>query len=367
MYATGNQIVPSTHAMDQHHQPPVPPSNPFEGDLLDRQPTVERYTALLEQAERPCVLALNGGWGAGKTTFIGFWEKYLGDRGTSATTCNVWKQGSMPRGVSNGILFIDELDRCLPPFVVEFLHYLEFQLRAGNTACVLAINRREIEKSLRSAYGEEFDVAGYMRRLFDYERNLPNEECVRKKFVLEKCKMLDVPASRDKVSKGEKDYARGILADFLSISDLEIRDIVQILSHLQSVFQVASTGPLDYALFTACFLVLRVFEPELYDKFTRREISDADVYDQFRHLHGEGVHPKHQTEFWAALTAVVICWKSPGLTSEGCERSRLWRRFQEKRVFADRVRAILRAYRDHIEVDDVIQRIGSLTGKFKTG
>ena len=59
----------------------VSAENPFENDLLDRKPSVELLTSIVSGIEGPCVLALDGAWGAGKTTFLKMWQQYLVNKG----------------------------------------------------------------------------------------------------------------------------------------------------------------------------------------------------------------------------------------------------------------------------------------------
>ena len=55
----------------------VPKDDPFKSDLLDRKSSVEILTHLLGAIEGPCVLAVDGGWGARKTTFLRIWSQHL--------------------------------------------------------------------------------------------------------------------------------------------------------------------------------------------------------------------------------------------------------------------------------------------------
>ena len=48
----------------------VPPDEPFKYDLLDRKASVEALTAIIGTNEGPGVIAVNAGWGMGKTIFL---------------------------------------------------------------------------------------------------------------------------------------------------------------------------------------------------------------------------------------------------------------------------------------------------------
>lgn len=67
--------------------------NPFAKDVLDR----EKYANILTQdveaySKSGCVLALNGKWGTGKTTFVKMWKQHLLNNGYNALYFNAWSQ-----------------------------------------------------------------------------------------------------------------------------------------------------------------------------------------------------------------------------------------------------------------------------------
>ena len=68
----------------------IPANAPFENDLLDRERSVQVLSQLIESADGPCVLAIDGGWGNGKTTFIRMWAQHLKDGSKPIIEFNAW-------------------------------------------------------------------------------------------------------------------------------------------------------------------------------------------------------------------------------------------------------------------------------------
>lgn len=68
----------------------VNPESPFDGDLLKREPEIKNLTVLLQHVSPPFVLAVNGRWGAGKTTFINRWAAYLKQQHFLVLNFNAW-------------------------------------------------------------------------------------------------------------------------------------------------------------------------------------------------------------------------------------------------------------------------------------
>ena len=69
----------------------VPVADPFENDLLGRKESIEALTRLLGSIEGPCVLAVDGGWGTGKTTFLSMWKQHMRNQGFPIVELNAWE------------------------------------------------------------------------------------------------------------------------------------------------------------------------------------------------------------------------------------------------------------------------------------
>lgn len=55
----------------------VPKDDPFKYDELDRKQYIMTLTNVVRSFQNGTVIALNGAWGTGKTTFIRMWKQYL--------------------------------------------------------------------------------------------------------------------------------------------------------------------------------------------------------------------------------------------------------------------------------------------------
>ena len=60
----------------------VPEKSPFENDKLEREKTATILTDIVSfYGQSGCVMALNGEWGAGKSTFVRMWKQSLINNG----------------------------------------------------------------------------------------------------------------------------------------------------------------------------------------------------------------------------------------------------------------------------------------------
>ena len=69
----------------------VPADNPFQNDLLNRKDAADVLTRIIGNAAGPCVLAIDAEWGAGKTTFLNMWSRYLQNQGFPVVAFNAWE------------------------------------------------------------------------------------------------------------------------------------------------------------------------------------------------------------------------------------------------------------------------------------
>ncbi|MEM8808636.1 MAG: P-loop NTPase fold protein [Cyanobacteria bacterium P01_G01_bin.38] len=69
----------------------VPIDNPFQNDALNRKELEPPLTQFITQASGPLVLALDGSWGSGKTTFLKMWQVKLKEAEHACLYLNAWK------------------------------------------------------------------------------------------------------------------------------------------------------------------------------------------------------------------------------------------------------------------------------------
>jgi hypothetical protein len=69
----------------------IPTDDPFENDCLDRKKLEPPLTQFVTQAVGPFVLAVDGSWGSGKTTFLKMWQVKLDKAGHLCLYLNAWK------------------------------------------------------------------------------------------------------------------------------------------------------------------------------------------------------------------------------------------------------------------------------------
>ena len=179
------------------------------------------------------------------------------------------------------IIVIDELDRCRPPYAVELLEVAKHLFTVENVVFVLAVNRLELENSIKVLYGNDFDSKGYLRRFFDVDFRLPDPD--RGAFIKTRLKEIKLPEYFDRTQDPEARSELGVVGDtllsFFGSEKVSLRNVSQALHRLGLVFASLRSDQKSFVIAAAVALILRTIDSELYHKFIRGEVSDKEVVD----------------------------------------------------------------------------------------
>lgn len=69
----------------------IPAGKPFKHDLLGREESIKALTTVIGSIEGPCVMAVDAGWGMGKTTFLRMWAQHLRNERFPVVEFNAWE------------------------------------------------------------------------------------------------------------------------------------------------------------------------------------------------------------------------------------------------------------------------------------
>ena len=69
----------------------VPEEEPFLHDRLDRETPARVLTQIVSSVEGPCVLSIDGPFGAGKSTYLRLWTQHLKNKGFPVVRLNAWE------------------------------------------------------------------------------------------------------------------------------------------------------------------------------------------------------------------------------------------------------------------------------------
>ena len=87
------------------------PNQPFKDDRLGRKDYAEILTDIVETFVGGAVIALNGAWGTGKTTFIKMWKQHMMNEGFPVIYYNAWEDDICEEPMLSMLRELKELDK----------------------------------------------------------------------------------------------------------------------------------------------------------------------------------------------------------------------------------------------------------------
>ncbi len=131
-------------------------------------------------------------------------------------------------------IFIDELDRCRPPFAIAMLERIKHIFNVPGTVFVVATATGQLNHAIGAVYGQNFDGAGYLTRFFDrtYLFGRPDTQ----KFVDYLVKTR--PLAMTKLSPPFKMKIARFIAEYFRRLELEPRAMAAAYDHLRTIVSV---------------------------------------------------------------------------------------------------------------------------------
>ncbi|MFS8042352.1 P-loop NTPase fold protein [Xanthobacter sp. AM33] len=179
------------------------------------------------------------------------------------------KNGALPL-----VFILDELDRCRPPFALDLLETIKHLFSVDNVHFVLSANLNQLEASVKFSYGSEIDAKLYLQKFYNFSISFPtyfDGAQIRKIYIKNLYQNLDMQRHEKIETVVEAiEYtaeARGF----------SLRTIERIMSTLNFAFTMASVDEPKLPPIVAGLCIMKVCNPEIFNKAKNNKISMKDV------------------------------------------------------------------------------------------
>ena len=209
-------------------------------------------------------------------------EKYNFDKfyGFKETVLQLKKELSKLAEKYSIVICVDELDRCLPEYAIKVLERLHHVFEdIDNLQVILSIDKNQLDKTVKTIFGDDVNIAGYLTKFIDFTIKLPHGDIEQEKFNL---------LFEDYVKNfGYRDGYTIIQAsdDFINefFANVNIRRQIKVIEKARLVHSLMPQMPnltIDY-MAVEIFLVLVSFVYDLNVKLNK-EITDFNDVINFK-------------------------------------------------------------------------------------
>ena len=126
------------------------------------------------------------------------------------------------------VIFIDELDRSNPKFVIKLIEQLKHIFEIPNLAFILTVNKKELSNTIKGIYGSEMDGYAYYKKFTTHDFTLYSIDIFSyadimkyTKYILSKYDLFDL-----------NEQTLHLTSFIISSLKLSLRDIEQIVDYL---------------------------------------------------------------------------------------------------------------------------------------
>ena len=184
------------------------------------------------------------------------------------------------------VIIIDELDRCRPTYAIELLERVKHLFDASGVVFILGIDRSQLNHSIRSLYGSEFDATGYLRRFIDLDYRLPEPQAgdycdyLFKYFGINEL----ILKRNSRENHDAIDQLKFYLGGLLSAARMSLREQEQTISKLRIVLQTIPKNEKLYGALLSILLFLREWNKNIYGDVVDRKIDLDSITTQITAL-----------------------------------------------------------------------------------
>ncbi len=173
------------------------------------------------------------------------------------------------------VIIIDELDRCKPTYALDLIEKVKHLFSVKNIVFVLVMNREQLEKSVKSVYGHEFDAHTYLQKFINIETAIPKKtdeqhydndiaQYNRRLFELHQ-----IQTWGDDVLE----YLEALAKHF----NLSLRQLERVYTNLAIFYATSAKNKLRAVPIVSFLAIIKVIDPSMYEALLYQRISYVDL------------------------------------------------------------------------------------------
>jgi len=189
------------------------------------------------------------------------------------------------------IIFIDELDRCLPKEIIFFLNNLKHVFELNNVIFVLAFDEEQLIQSVQSMYGSKISVYNYLEKFINHYFRLNYRDFYHQYFM----KIIDEGAKKNFISSKTDTKSYNEIQDMkIRINNLIVgfrlsfREIVSLTNFTITYLNYFSVHCIQFLDFVLFCQLLSYSNPDKLRKYIlmplRKQSMNEEIIEMLEHM-----------------------------------------------------------------------------------
>lgn len=190
------------------------------------------------------------------------------------------------------MIFVDELDRVRPNHAVKYLEAIKHIFSVHGVCFVLAVDRTQLNVSIRQLYGQDIDFENYYRRFVTMEAELPSIQAESLMPFLEKKteQFLDEKRANDIHFAFKSSDTMSVTRDISDTCKMfdftarEIESFFRIFVHFLSVADQTLTAQTNWIKAAIVLIAIFVKDRDLYHRLGQDKVTPYEIKDYIEKL-----------------------------------------------------------------------------------
>lgn len=181
------------------------------------------------------------------------------------------------------IVLVDELDRARPNYSVEFLETIKHIFSVQGVCFVLAVDRNQLQSSVKQLYGQDTDFNNYYRRFITREVRLPEarlQPFIRQQYT-EYFERKEYAHLKFGISQSSIERFYQMIEFFAKNFDFNARQIQHLFRNLNYHFLSDGKQHLNDYNWVCGYIflaALSLYDEKIYHRIGREEIEPKELY-----------------------------------------------------------------------------------------
>lgn len=170
-------------------------------------------------------------------------------------------------------VFIDELDRCRPPYALELLENIKHLFSVPGMVFVLSIDRDHLKNSISTIYGSGMDSEGYLARFIDQNYRLPEpSHYAYAGFLFDRFGLDSVFAQR-RDGRDDGDSIQKHFSELSGLFSLSLRDQEQAFAEINFVIRNITPKRAIFAPLLGQLAALKRYDYRVYEDYCHGRLT----------------------------------------------------------------------------------------------